>query len=229
MSFSGRCILSNETTLRDANRGGCAQVCRWIFDTSYDKPFTMMPKDLNMIENIKDMIDSKIVSYKVEGRMRSVYYVATIISTYRKIFDLIKENKLLDSDKKYALAILNRCANRESTDHFWIKNPGVSEQYFGDREEITNKDFLGIVKNYDNETKIVTLEQRNYFKLGDVVEFIGPKMETFTYTINKIYNKDNEEIIVANHPQMIVKLKVDCYLPTNAMMRSKVIDKNDYL
>ncbi len=229
MSFSGRCVLSNKTTLRDANRGGCAQVCRWTFENK-DKPeFTMMPKDLNMIEHIKEMMDVGVVSYKVEGRMRSIYYIATVISSYRKIFDLIKNDKLTDGDKRYYLDILNRCANRESKGQFWDKLPSENEQYFAGRKEVTNKDFLGVVKSYDDKSGEIVLEQRNHFKKGDVVEFFGPNMETFTYSVNTIYNKDGEVIDVANHPQMIVKLKVDRFLPENAMMRVKIFDKNDYL
>ncbi len=226
-SFSGKCILSNITTLRDANRGGCAQVCRWCFETENNVDFTMMPKDLNMVEHINEMMDIGVFSYKVEGRMRSIYYIATIINVYRNIFDLIISNNLTDALKKYYLNILNRCANRESKAQFFASNTDYTDQYFSDRMEVTNKDFLGVVQNTENDLLVV--EQRNYFKKGDVVEFFGPNMEPITYTINKIHNEKNEIIDIANHPQMIVKLNCNIKLPKFTMMRLKVFDKSDYL
>ncbi len=229
INLSGKCVLSNLTTLRDANRGGCAQVCRWCFKNGDNPDFTMMPKDLNMINNIEDMMNLGVISYKVEGRMRSIYYIATMINTYRHIFDLAINNKLTSKDKMYYLDILNRCANRESKEQFFNSETNEDDQYFSDREEVTNKDFLGIVKSYDEHNSIVTLEQRNYFKKGDIVEFFGPNMETFTTTINIIYNDNMEEIEVANHPQMIIKLQINKYLHKNSIMRVKAFDKNDYL
>ena len=113
MSISGKCILSSFMTGRDSNRGGCAQICRWVFNE--DKtPFTMTPKDLNMIENIKEMIDLGVTTFKVEGRMRSIYYISTVILCYRKIIDKILNNNLTENDKSYYLKILNRVANRDS-------------------------------------------------------------------------------------------------------------------
>ena len=112
-SFSGRCVLSNYCTNRDANRGGCAQICRWTFDYPDTKQvFSMTPKDLNLIEYIKQMIDVGVNSFKIEGRMRGIYYIATVVLTYRRIIDKIVHNELSKGDVKYYQAILNRCANR---------------------------------------------------------------------------------------------------------------------
>ena len=228
-SISGRCILSNVTTNRDANRGGCAQICRWTFDNQ-DKPvFSMTSKDLNMIPYIKDMIDLGVNSFKVEGRMRGIYYIATVIHTYRNLIDKIKNNTLTDNEVAYSLDILNRCANRDSTPQFFDKFPKEKEQYFLGREEVSNQDFLGLVKSYDTNSKIATIEQRNYFKVGDVVEFFGPNTETFTYQIHTIENEDEENIEVANHPNMIVKLPINHDLSPNDIMRIKIFDKQDYL
>ena len=229
-SFSGRCVLSNYATNRDSNRGGCAQVCRWMFDINgSDKTFMMMPKDLNMAYYLKDLIDIGANSFKVEGRMRSVYYVASIIKTYRELIDKIYDNSLKESDLNYAIAVLNRTANRESTPQFFHKLPGANEQYFNGREEQSNQDFLGIVKEYDEENSMVTIEQRNFFKKGDKVEFIGPDLETFTYEINKIYDEDGNIIDIARHPKMIVKLPVSVKLSKDDMMRLKVFDKKDFI
>ena len=231
-SISGRCVLSNYATNRDSNRGGCAQVCRFVFDAdNSDKIFSMTPKDLNMISNIEEMIKIGVNSFKVEGRMRSIYYIATVINVYRHLIDKIVNNSLDDAYTKYSLSILNRCANRDSTDQFFNFLPGVNEQYFlSERDEISNKDFLGIVENYDDKKSMVTLEQRNYFKPGDIVEFFGPNLEPTTFTIpDKITNKDDEVIEVANHPKMIVKFNVPIKLSKYDMMRKKVFDISDFL
>ena len=226
-SFSGRCVLSNYATNRDSNRGGCAQVCRWMFNINEsENTFMMMPKDLNMAYYLKELIDLGANSFKVEGRMRSIYYVASIIMTYRELIDKIYDNTLTEKDLKYAIAILNRTANRESAPQFFDKLPTYKEQYFNGREEVSNQDFLGIVKEYDEEKGIVTIEQRNYFKKGDVVEFIGPNLETFTYEINNIYDEDGNLIDIVRHPKMIVKLPVSIKLNKDDMMRIKVFDKN---
>ncbi|MGM9834326.1 MAG: U32 family peptidase [Bacilli bacterium] len=230
-SISGRCVLSNYVTNRDSNRGGCAQICRFIFDSEDDTniDFSMTPKDLNMIPFIKEMIDIGVNSFKVEGRMRSIYYIASVIDSYRHIIDSIINNTLTSGMTKYYLDILNRCANRDSTPQFFEKLPTNKEQYFLGRDEVSNQDFLGIVLNYDKINKIVTIEQRNYFKKDDVVEFFGPNKEPITYTIDKIYDENDNLIDVARHPRMIVKLPFDGDLETYDMMRIKVFDISSYL
>lgn len=228
-SFSGRCVMSNVVTNRDANRGGCAQICRWTFKTDEEPIFSMTSKDLNMISNIESMINRGVNSFKVEGRMRGIYYIATVIHTYRKLIDQIKNKTLDEKEVRYALDILNRSANRDSSPQFYDGLPTEKEQYFLGRQEISNQDFLGLVLDYDEEEKMVLLEQRNYFKKGDIVEFFGPETETFTYTVHTILNDKDEEIEVANHPNMLVKLPVDKPLHKWDMMRIKVFDKNNYL
>ncbi len=228
-SFSGRCVMSNVITNRDANRGGCAQICRWTFKTDEEPIFSMTSKDLNMIANIESMINRGVNSFKVEGRMRGIYYIATVIHTYRKLIDQIKNKTLDEKEVRYALDILNRSANRDSSPQFYDGLPTEKEQYFLGRQEISNQDFLGLVLDYDEENKMVLLEQRNYFKNGDIVEFFGPETETFTYMVHTIVNENDEKIEVANHPNMLVKLPVDKPLHKWDMMRIKVFDKNNYL
>lgn len=224
-SISGKCILSNYVTNRDSNRGGCAQICRWEF-TSQDKPnFTIMPKDLNMVPFIKEEMGMGVKSFKIEGRMRSIYYIATVILSYRKMIDAANNNTLTKSDEKYYLKVLNRCANRESTPQFFDKLPGVNEEYWQGRTEVSNQDFLGLVLDYDDETNYATIEVRNYFKKGDEVQFIGPNIETFNYKINTIYNDQDEIIDVCRHPKSIIKIKVSKKLNKFDMMRVKVFDK----
>ena len=228
-SFSGKCVLSNYMTLRDSNRGGCAQVCRWNFSLEGKPDLTITPKDLNMIPFIKDEIDLGVDSFKIEGRMRSIYYVATVIWCYRRMIDAAINNTLTLGLEKYYLNILNRCANRESTPQFYDKLPGVNEQYFNGRIEVSNQDFLGLVIGYDEEKCKVIVESRNYFKTGDVVEFFGPNMETITYEINKIYSDTDEEIDVSRHPKTVVKLPINENIEKNAMMRLKVFDKSEFI
>lgn len=229
-SFSGRCVLSNYCTNRDSNRGGCAQICRWEFQANGEKDvFSMTPKDLNLIEYIEPMIKSGVNSFKVEGRMRGIYYIATVILAYRRMIDKIKNNVLTEGEKEYYLQILNRCANRESAPQFIEGIPGEKEQYFLGRQEISNQDFLGMVLDYDKETGMVTLEERNYFKVGDEVQFFGPHMETFDFKIQELFNEMDEPIEVANHPRMIVKFKINVELQKYDMMRIKVFDKQSFL
>ena len=227
-SISGRCVLSNYCTNRDSNRGGCAQICRWTFDYEKDgekvceEPFSMTPKDLNMVPFIKDMIDAGVNSFKIEGRMRSIYYVSTVILIYRRLIDKILSNTLTPEYSNYALNILNRVANRESTPQFFDKLPGVNEQYYLGRCEYSNQDFLGLVIDYKDG--IATIEERNYFKIGDEVQFFGPSTETKNFRIEEILDEDGEIVEEANHPQMIVKIRVPFELKKYDMMRLKVFD-----
>lgn len=227
-SLSGRCVLSNYCTNRDSNRGGCAQICRFEFDYLKDGkkqseiPFSMTPKDLNMIPFIEEMMKIGVNSFKIEGRMRSIYYVATVILIYRRLIDKILANTLTKEYQEYALNILNRVANRESAPQFFDSLPGKNEQYFLGRQEISNQDFLGLVLDYQEGFAII--EQRNYFKRGDIVQFIGPNLETFDYKVEEIWDECDNKIEIANHAQMIVKLKVNVKLQQFDMMRIKVFD-----
>ena len=232
-SISGRCIMSNYATNRDANRGGCAQVCRWNFTTDDEngnelgKNFQMCPKDLNMAIYIKDMIDAGVNSFKIEGRMRSIYYIATVLSSYRKIIDDVINNRINDKTINYYLKVLNRCANRESNPQFFKGLPNYKDQYYNGNREVSNQDFLGVVLSNDNG--LITLEQRNYFKKGTNIEFISPNFEETEYTIEDIYDEDMNLIEEANHAQMIVKFKTDIPLCKDDIMRLKTIDKESIL
>ena len=232
-SISGRCIMSNYATNRDANRGGCAQVCRWNFTIDDEngnelgENYQMCPKDLNMAVYIKDMIDAGVNSFKIEGRMRSIYYIATVLSSYRKIIDDVINNRINDKTIDYYLKVLNRCANRESNPQFFKGLPNYKDQYYNGNREVSNQDFLGVVLSNDNG--LITLEQRNYFKKGTIVEFISPNFEETEYTIEDIYDEDMNLIEEANHAQMIVKFKTDIPLCKDDIMRLKTIDKESIL
>lgn len=229
-SYSGRCVLSNYFTKRDANRGGCAQICRWEFtlhdnnrkEIKSDTKFTLSSKDLMMATKIKDMIEANIVSLKVEGRMRSNYYIATVINTYRSIIDDYYANNLTDERLNYYIKVLERVANREATVQFWDKLPSVNEQYYLGRNEVSNQDFLGIVTDYDEKTKMVTITERNCFKTGDVVEVFGPNINTFSFTMPDIYDEENNKVNTARHPEEILKFKLDKKVYKNDIIRVKI-------
>lgn len=227
-SISGRCIMSNYVTNRDANRGGCAQICRWCFQNSEANDIQICPKDLNMIPNIKEMIDVGINSFKIEGRMRGIYYLATVILSYRRIINHILNNTLTPEISKYYLNVLNRCANRESTPQFFNELPTEKEQYYpGIRNEYSNQDFLGLV--LDNKDGIITIEERNYFKKGTTCQIISPYNKTFDYQINEIFDENMNIIEEANHAQMIVKIKDNLPVHKGDMIRLKVFDICDDL
>lgn len=226
-SFSGRCVLSNYTTNRDANRGGCAQVCRWSFKCNYDESFEMMSKDLNMITEIASMIDDGVNSFKIEGRMRSIYYIATVLYIYRRVLERIKSKTLTHEYIEYATNIINRVANRDSVSQFYRGLPTHNEQYYNGRIEESNQDFLGLV--LDSDGKYLTLEVRNYFKLGDTVQVFGPNSREFEFTIDEILNEDNETIEICNHPKEIVKIRCSKPVEKMSIMRIKVFDILDEL
>lgn len=227
VGLSGRCVLSNYMTNRDSNRGGCSQICRWDFDL-YDSnkneikdetKFTMCSKDLSMIEYIPEMIDLGIKSFKIEGRMRSIYYIASVVHTYRKVIDeYIKDKDNFKFNKDYQ-KILNRVANRENVPQFFHRKPDVNEQYYLGREEFSNQDFLGIVLDYDEDTKCAIVEQRNYFEVGDTIEIFGPNTKTFNMKVDKILDEDDNEINVARHPKEILKIKIDNKVNKNDIIR----------
>lgn len=208
-SYSGRCVLSNYVTYRDSNRGGCSQVCRFSFDIeNIDKEFAISSKDLNMAKYIGELVDLGVSSLKIEGRMRSIYYIATVANAYKNIIDKKISNKLDEETIKYYTKVLTRCANRESCPQFYDKMPGANEQYYTGREEISNQDFLGIVLKYDKKNKIAYVEQRNNFKIGQTIEVFSPNKKPFTFKVNEIYNKDGFLVDVARHPQEKLKIKL---------------------
>ena len=182
----------------------------------------MSSKDLSMITVLSDMIDIGIKSLKIEGRMRSDYYIATVVSTYREAIDLYYKKELTKDKIEYFSKVLNRVANRESTVQFYNEFPGVEAQYFLGRQEVSNQDFLGIVLDYDEKEKMVTITQRNYFKPGDTVEMFGPNIETFSFTMGDIYDEEGNQLEVARHPKEIIKFKLDKKVYKDDIMRVKV-------
>ncbi len=224
-SYSGRCVLSNYFTNRDANRGGCAQICRWNFDLIKDGKkidnnikFTMCSKDLCMLEYLTDMIDIGIKSLKVEGRMRSIYYIAVVINNYRRAIDDYYNGTLTDENLRMYRHELDKVANRDNVAQFYNKFPGMDEQYFLGRDEVSNQEFLGIVDDYDGE--YVTVISKNFFKPGDKVEIISPDRETFSFILGEIYDEDGNVLDASRHPKNRVKFKLDKEVKRFDMLRS---------
>ena len=215
--ISGRCALSNLFTGRDANRGGCAQICRWDFDLlsedkkpiKGDKEFTFCAKDLSMLKYIPDMIDQGITSFKIEGRMRSIYYIATIVNTYRKVIDsylLDKENYKYNPEYE---KILRNCANRDSVPQFYN---GVNDStcgYYNGRVEVSNQDFLGVILDYDKESHLATVQERNLFKVGDKAIIFGPNHKDIEIIIEEIYDMDGNRMELVRHPMEVVKIRLN--------------------
>lgn len=222
--FSGRCTLSNYVTNRDSNRGGCSQVCRFVFniDSNDEHKFTMATKDLNMAEHIKELIDIGVASLKVEGRMRSHYYLATVISSYRKIIDACYNNTLTDDLIKQQEKILSRVANRETSTHYFNHLADETDQYYTGRQELSNQDYLAYVLSYDDNIGMVTISERNYFEPGTEVEIFMPSGKVISFIIDKIYDNDMNELEKACHPEEILKIKVPDKVEEHSMMRIKI-------
>ncbi|KOO52261.1 peptidase U32 family protein [Viridibacillus arvi] len=234
IAYSGRCVLSNHMTARDSNRGGCCQSCRWDYDlyevedgvekplfTENDEAFAMSPKDLKLIESIPKIIELGIDSLKVEGRMKSIHYVATVVSVYRKVMDAYcadPDNFKID---KAWLEELDKCANRETASSFFEGEPSYEQQMFGEHGKQTKYDFVGMVLDYNKETKMVTLQQRNFFKPGDEVEFFGPEIENFRVTLDEVWDEDGNALNAARHPLQIVRFKCEQELFPHNMMRKE--------
>ncbi len=207
--FSGRCALSNYVTNRDANRGGCAQICRFSFENENCSDFTFAPKDNNLANYIGKLIDIGVASLKVEGRMRSIYYLAVVIGTYREIIDNYYNNSLTDELMNIFQARLDRVANRETSTHFLLKDADFTDQYYTGRSEVSNQDYLGQVISYDKERKLLKFYERNYFEVGDRVELFTPSGNHLEFNVEKLYDEEMNLIEVARHPDNIYYLEVE--------------------
>lgn len=223
-SFSGRCMLSNHMTNRDANRGGCAHSCRWDFNLYKDKclvsqnMFNMGSKDLVGISVIEKLINMNVSSLKIEGRMKSIYYIATIVRAYRMLIDDYYRNKSI-SNYEYYINEIMKSETRELASGFLEHNVTINEQYFRPGVTRSTKPFVGYVLDYNNITKVAKIEQRNYFEVGDELEFFGPKLQNMKFVVTKILNEDKEEINKANHAQQIIYLNVPFKLRKHDMIR----------
>lgn len=222
MSYSGRCLISNYMTGRDANRGDCAHPCRYkyslveqrrpgeyfpVYETD-EGTFIFNSKDLCMIEHIQDLIEAGIKSFKIEGRVKSSFYVATVTRSYRMAIDeYYKDPENYKYNPKW-LEEIQKSSHRAYTTGFFFGRPKSDAQVYKTSAYVRNYDFVGMVLDYDEESKMATIEQRNRIFQGDEVEIFGPGKDFFLQTVEEMWDEDGNNIEVAPHPQQIIKLKV---------------------
>ncbi|MFD0714035.1 U32 family peptidase [Paenibacillus sp. GCM10027626] len=230
-SFSGRCVLSNHFTDRDSNRGGCCQSCRWKYDlydqeaqlfADEDEKFTMGSKDLCMLEHIPDMIEVGVDSFKIEGRMKSLHYVATVVHAYRQAIDAYMENPDTYELKQEWLDDIQKAANRPLNTGFFYDTPGAEDHIFGPEDKAAPYDFAGVVLAYDEERREAVIEQRNHFKPGQEVEFFGPDGTTFKQVIERITDEQGTELDAARHPLQRVVIRTEQAVKQMDMMRKRL-------
>lgn len=235
ISYSGRCLLSNYMAGRDGNKGACAHPCRWKYYLMEEqRPGEYMPvyenergtfiynsKDLCMIEHIPDLIKSGLDSFKIEGRVKSEYYVATVIKAYREAIDAYcKSPGTYVFDPEWA-AELRKVSHRDYTTGFYYGRPGGTEQHYASSSYIREYDMVGVVKSYDSKTKTAEIIQKNRFFKGDEVEFLRPVGKFFKQKIDSIKDADGCEIEVANRPQSLVYIKTDQPVEPDTFMRQE--------
>ncbi len=234
MSYSGRCLLSNYMTGRDANRGECTQPCRYKYSLVEEKrpgeyfdiieddrgSYIMSSKDLCMIEHIPELMELGVTSFKIEGRMKSSFYVSTVVKAYREALDSYLENPKEYIFNKKWMDYLNLNSHREFFTGFFLGEQ--MKQTYHKESYIRNYDIVGIVKEYDKETKIAKIEQRNKLFEGDEVGVLRPKGDLQYTFLNDLYNDSNEKIDSTKVAQMEYYAKVQIELfPKDILFKQK--------
>lgn len=235
MSYSGRCLLSNYMTGRDANMGDCSQACRYKYHLVEEKrpgeyfpieeheegTFIMNSKDLCMIQDVHKLIEAGITSLKIEGRVKSEYYLATIIRTYRMAIDSYYADPENYEFDPYLLEEVKKVSHRDFTTGFYFGQANQDSQVYETNSYIRGYDFIGLVLDYDEKTKIATVEQRNRIFKGEEIEIFGPGIRQIDQTITEMYDKNDKEIEVANRALQIFKIKVDEKIQPGYMIRRR--------
>lgn len=235
ISYSGRCVLSNHMSKRDANRGGCSQSCRWKYNL-YDLPFgeerrsikgeipeefSMSAVDMCMIDHIPDMIENGVDSLKIEGRMKSVHYVSTVTNCYKAAVDAYLESpEKFEAIKQDLIDEMWKVAQRELATGFYYSPPSENEQLFGARRKIPEYKFIGEVVAFDKDTMTATIRQRNVINEGDQVEFYGPGFRHFESTIQDLHDSSGNKIDRANKPMELLTIKLDREIYPGDMIRA---------
>lgn len=233
ISYSGRCLLSNYMTNRDSNLGACSHPCRWKYNLVEEtRPGEYMPvfenergtfiynsKDLCMIQHIKELIESGLDSFKIEGRVKTEYYLATVVKAYRDAIDSYFENPDEFETNPLWLEEIKKVSHRDYTTGFFFGKPGGNEQNYKTSSYIRNYELLGIVESYDEESGFVDIIQKNRFFKGSEVEFLRPDGDFVKHKIEYMEDKDGNELEVANRPQEIARIKLSTPLAPNSMMR----------
>ena len=222
ISYSGRCLLSNYFTGRDANQGACTHPCRWKYAVMEEsRPGEYLPvyenergtyifnsKDLCMIEHIPELLESGIDSFKIEGRMKTALYVATVARTYRKaIDDCLQSRELYEKNLPWYKEQIAACTYREFTTGFFYGKPDESSQIYDNNTYQKGYTYLGIVGDVDAENYI-HLEQRNKFSVGEMIEIMKPDGENLAVRVEAILNEEGEAMESAPHPQQKLRVRL---------------------
>lgn len=236
ISYSGRCLLSNYMVGRDANLGDCAHACRWKYSLVEEKrpgeyypiaedengAFILNSKDLCLLDGLDRVLSTGIDSVKIEGRVKSQYYVATVVRSYRMAIDAYYENRLTPQLAQKLISEIRKASHRDFTSGFAYDKPDENAQIYGSSSYIRNYDFVGVVLDYDSETKTATIEQRNKIEIGDKLEIFGPNIEYFDYQVVEMKDKNGNDIETAPHAQQIIKLKIDHEVKPWYMIRKPI-------
>ena len=227
VSFSGRCLLSNYLTGRDANRGQCAQPCRWkyhlmeetrpgeYFEISEDGGTHIMnSRDMCMIEHIPELLDAGVSSFKIEGRMKSSYYAAVVTNAYRQAIDAAAEGRALD---RLWVEETEMVSHRPYSTGFYYGYPG---QHYSSASYTTGADVAAVVDSCDDKGNAVLI-QRGKFCKGDRLELLLPGMAPVSFTAQQLYNAEEEEIEDTRHPAMIFRMKLPLCAPKFAVLRKR--------
>ncbi len=233
VSFSGRCLLSKYLVDRDANRGACAQPCRWKYFITEEKrigqdfeifednrgTYILNAKDLCMIEHIKELLDAGVTSLKIEGRAKSSYYVATVTNAYRCALDSVYKN---EEPPRWVLDEVYKVSHRRYCTGFFFDHDDA-EQYYADSGYFREYDFAGVIDSYENGTIYMT--QRNYFTLDDELEILSPGCEPVRFTPAEMFNEKGESVRIANHATEKLTIPYDRSFPKNSILRKPSKDR----
>lgn len=235
ISYSGRCLLSNFMIDRDANRGQCAHPCRWKYKLVEEKrpgeyypveedgrgTYILNSKDLCMLEHIPELAQAGISSVKIEGRMKSVFYVATIVSAYRRAIDAYyKDPENYEYDPEW-MRELKKASHREFTTGFYFDRPTNEDQNYQTSAYTRDYSFIGMVKSYDPQTHMAVVEQRNKMVVGDEIEVFGPGRDYFIQKLEVLLDEEKEPIESAPHPQQIVHIRMDQPVAEKYILRKR--------
>lgn len=235
ISYSGRCWLSSYLTGRDGNRGACAQVCRWEFNlTEKNRPgevydvagdeqgtYIMNSKDLCLLPYLLQLMEAGICSFKIEGRMKSAHYAASVVSVYRRAIDACWRDPQHYTVKQEWLDELEKVSHRPYTTGFALGKPDATAQVYTTSSYLQTHEFVGLVRDWDNGR--LTVEQRNHMKEGETLEVFCPDGSLRTLVLKEMRNQDGEPIVAAQHPQMVFTCRAAESIPESAILRRKIL------
>lgn len=234
ISYSGRCWLSSYLTGRDGNRGACAQVCRWKFNlTEKNRPgevydvagdeqgtYIMNSKDLCLLPYLLQLMEAGICSFKIEGRMKSAHYAASVVSVYRRAIDACWRDPQHYTVKQEWLDELEKVSHRPYTTGFALGKPDATAQVYTTSSYLQTHEFVGLVRDWDNGR--LTVEQRNHMKEGETLEVFCPDGSLRTLVLKEMRNQDGEPIVAAQHPQMVFTCRAAESIPESSILRRKI-------